>query len=147
MKKVLFLLFSALIVCSGCDIHKTEIIKPGVDIYTEYITVSSGQWKRNEISDGAAGCYIYTTVPCKKIDRNVLDNGAVVVYMYDNEEGDNLLPYVFPVEIERGVTSQNIRFQLNKKGEITFVVEWGNAKIYTIDYDIKFKICIFAPEK
>lgn len=146
MKKVLFLLFSALVVCSGCDIHTTEIIKPGVDVYTEYITVTPDDWVRNGTPAGDAGCYIYKTVSCKKIDRNVLDDGAVVVYMVDDVEGDNPLPYVFPVETKRSVVSQNIRFKV-KKGYITFVVEWDDADIYEFDYDIKFKVCVFAPEK
>ena len=146
MKKVLFLLFSALVVCSGCDIHTTEIIKPGVDVYTEYITVTPDDWVRNGTPAGDAGCYIYKTVSCKKIDRNVLDDGAVVVYMVDDVEGDNPLPYVFPVETKRCVVSQNIRFKV-KKGYITFVVEWDDADIYEFDYDIKFKVCVFAPEK
>ena len=148
MKKVLFLLFSAMIVCSGCDIHTTEIVKPGVDIYTEYITVSPGDWKRTVTPEGDTGCYLYYTVECKNIDRNVMDDGAVVVYMADDNEGDNLLPYVFPVEeSNRGkILLQNIRFNVKKK-YITFIVEWNDAEIYEINYKIKFKVCVFAPEK
>ena len=101
---------------------------------------------RNGTPAGDAGCYIYKTVSCKKIDRNVLDDGAVVVYMVDDVEGDNPLPYVFPVETKRSVVSQNIRFKV-KKGYITFVVEWDDADIYEFYYDIKFKVCVFAPEK
>lgn len=146
MKKVLFLLFIALNVCSGCDIHRTEVIKPGVDIYTQYVTVSPGDWERNNVPEGEAGCYIYCTYPCKEIDRNVLDDGAVVVYMVDDTNGDNPLPYVFPVTTKRSIISQNIRFNV-KKGLITFIVEWDDAEIYELDYGIKFKVCVFAPEK
>ena len=146
MKKVLFLLFSALFVFSGCDIYTTEIVKPGVDIYTEYITVSPDEWVKNTKREGEAGCYLYKTVPCKNIDRNVLDNGAVMAYMIDDKEGDNPLPYVFPVETKRSIILQNIRFNV-KKGYITFVVEWDDSEIYELDYKIQFKVCVFVPEK
>ena len=146
MKKVLFLLISALIVCSGCDIHRTEVIKPGVDIYTEYITVPNNAWEQSKTPKGEAGCYLFTTVSCKNIDRNVMDNGAVMVYMEDHKEGDNPLPYVFPVQDGKYKIMQNIRYNVSK-GYITFIIEWDDADIYEIDYNIKFKVCIFAPEE
>jgi hypothetical protein len=146
MKKVLFLLFSALVVCSGCDIHKTEVIKPGVDIYTHFITVSPTDWERNNVPEGEAGCYIYCTYQCKEIDRNVMDDGAVAVYLVDSKEGVNPLPYAFTVESKSDFILENIRFNV-KKGFITFVVEWDDADIYEIDYDMKFKVCVFAPEE
>ena len=146
MKKVLFYLMFALFVCSGCDIHTTEIVKPGVDIYTKFITVTPDEWEQSQTPVGYAGCYLFKTFPLKEIDRNVMDDGAVMVYMVDGKEGVNPLPYVFPVETKSEFVLQNIRFSV-KKGYITFVVEWDDAEIYEIDYDIKFKVCVLAPEK
>ena len=147
MKKVLFLLFSALVVCSGCDIHKTEVIKPGVDIYTEYITITPDDWTENDTPSGNAGCYKFKTVTCKMIDSNVMENGAVMVYyMADNKKADHPLPYVFPVETENSIISQNIRYCV-RKGYITFIVEWDDAEIYNINYDMEFKVCVFSPEE
>ena len=75
-----------------------------------------------------------------------MDDGAVVAYFVDSKEGVNPLPYAFTVETKSDYILQNIRFNV-KKGFITFVIEWDDAEIYDIDYDIKFKVCIFAPEK
>jgi PBP1b-binding outer membrane lipoprotein LpoB len=37
MKKIILMLTAIVLLFSGCDIHTTEIVKPGVDMFTDYI--------------------------------------------------------------------------------------------------------------
>ena len=37
MKKIYLLMVTVMVLLSGCDINTTEVVKPGVDIFTDYI--------------------------------------------------------------------------------------------------------------
>jgi len=144
MKKIYLLFLSVLFLLSGCDIHTTEIVKPGVDIFHTYIDVNAGDWKASGRA-GAPGYYIYQEFDFKEITNKVLREGAVLVYLVDGDNRDNMLPYVFPFDNGRNIVMENIRFEA-EKGILTLVIEWQDFDAYVNDLsDMRFKVCILSP--
>ncbi|MBO4561139.1 MAG: hypothetical protein J5705_04125 [Bacteroidaceae bacterium] len=144
MKKIYFMLAAVVMLLSGCDIHTTEIVKPGVDMFTDYIDAYAGDWKRpSKIKVGEPGFYVYQEFGFKEITNKVLREGAVMVYLVDGDNRDNALPYVFPVDNGRNIIMQNIRFEV-EKGILTLVIEWQDFDLYD-QQDMRFKVCILSP--
>ena len=148
MKKILFPIVLSALFLSGCDVYRTyetiEVVKQGTDMFVDYIDAAGADWKLSG-TEGQPGCYVYQEFRFDEITSDVLNNGAVLVYLVDAENRDNILPYVFPVDNGQELIMQNIRFDV-EKGILTIVIEWQDFRKYTQgDYD--FKVCILQPGK
>jgi len=144
MKKIYLLMVTMMVLLSGCDINTTEVVKPGVDIFTDYIDVKANDWKPAGVA-GDPGFYIYQEYGFKEITNLVLREGAVLVYLVDADNRDNALPYVSPFDNGRNIVMQNIRFEV-EKGILTIVVEWQDFDSYVRDLrDMRFKVCVLSP--
>lgn len=139
MKKVYLLLLSILFLFNGCEINRF-----GSKMFTDYIKAYRDGWVR-EGRAGDAGFCLWQKFEFKEINKNVMDDGAVMVYFIDENGGDNVLPYVFPVDNGRELVMQNIRYRV-EKGFLTIVVEWSDSEEYAIDYDMRFKVCILSQD-
>lgn len=155
MKKFLlsFFAFASVLFMSSCgDVYKTEIVKEGVDLFTDYVTATADSWTYFG-NEGELGCLIYQDFEFPEISNKVMDEGLVTVYFCAREqEGndfvdrDHPLPYVFTVENEHHqVISQNIRYAV-ERGFLRVIVEWSDSKTYLQD-DMQFKVCIMSPGK
>lgn len=148
MKKMIIPLFAAtLLLCSCGDVYRTyetyEVVRPGVEMFTDYIDVRATDWKIDG-TQGQPGCYVYQEFKFPEVNATVLDKGAVLVYLVDASGRDNILPYVYPVKNEYGQKlMQNIRYDV-EEGLVTLVVEWEDFKVYGLD-NFKFKVCILSP--
>lgn len=144
MKKIYLLLLSVLFLFSGCDIHTTEIVKPGVDIFHDYIDVNAEDWKASG-RVGEPGYYVYQEFSFQEITNKVLREGAVLVYLVDGDNRDNMLPYVFPFDNGRNIIMENIRFEA-EKDRLALVIEWQDFGDYRKDLNnMRFKVCILSP--
>ncbi len=148
MKKILFPIVLSAFFLSGCDVYRTyetiEVVKQGTDMFVDYIDAAGADWKLSGI-EGQPGCYVYQEFRFDEITSDVLNNGAVLVYLVDAENRDNILPYVFPVDNGKELIMQNIRFDV-EKGILTLIIEWQDFKRYIQD-KYKFKVCILQPGK
>ena len=142
MKKVFLLLITAIVVLSGCEFNTTKIID-GAEMYSDEITAKPSNWKTSGIS-GEQGSYVYQEFEFKEINREVLKRGAVLVYLIDADNRDNQLPYVHSFETGRDIVTENIRFEV-ERGLVTIVVTWDDFKLYDINENLKFKVCIIYP--
>lgn len=141
MKKIYSMLVGALLLLSGCDIHTTEVVKPGVDILTYYMDVKADEWG---VEDTGYGYSRYFVFNIKELDYKVIEEGAVLVYMIDKDNKDNPLPYVFPVSNRRGdELMEVIRFNVSR-GKVKLIIEWSDGGDYDGE-DMRFKICLLAP--
>ena len=150
MKKAVFTIVSALLICSCGDVYRTyetyEIVKQGTDMFVDYIDVKGSDWLPSNAEEGKPGFYVYQNFIFDEINFDVLENGAVLVYLVDGDGRDNILPYVFPVENEyRELLMQNIRYDV-EEGVLTIIIEWQDFRKY-IQNDYKFKVCILSPGK
>lgn len=144
MKKIILMLMTIVLFFSGCDIHTTEIVKPGVDMFTDYIDVNRDDWK-SAGREGDPGYYLYQEFKFKEITSRVLREGSVLVYLVDADNRDNILPYVTPFDNGRNIVMQNIRYEV-EKGILTMVIEWQDFCSYKPDLNnLKFKVCILMP--
>lgn len=141
---------STLMLLSCGDVYRTyetyQIVKQGTEIFTDYITVHGNEWYKSSVPEGKPGFYVYHEFIFNEINNDVLDKGAVLVYMIDSEGRENILPYVYPVQDNEGRKfMQNIRYEV-EKGTLTIVVEWENFYDYTDPHaDYLFKVCILSP--
>ena len=148
MKKIVFpIVLSAILFC-GCDVYRTyetyEVIKQGTDMFVDYIDAYGADWKLSG-TEGQPGCYVYQEFRFDEITDNVLNEGAVLVYLVDAEGRDNILPYVCPVDNQSELIMQNIRFDV-EKGILTLIIEWQDFRKYSQD-NYRFKVCILKPGK
>lgn len=147
MKKMIIPLFAAtLLLCSCGDVYRTyetyEVVRPGVEMFTDYIDARGEDWITSGTA-GQPGCYVFQEFKFPEITNAVLDKGAVLVYLVDIDNRDNILPYVYPVRNESGQKiMQNIRYDV-EKGLLTLIVEWGDFRRYSVE-DFKFKVCILS---
>ena len=145
MKKIIIPVIATLLLC-GCEFHDTyetyEIVKQGTDMFVDYIPAKGNEWLDSG-TEGQPGFYIYQEFEFPEITENVLNNGAVLVYLVDADGRDNILPYVFPVDNGHELIMQNIRYDV-EKGILTVIIEWQDFKKY-IQGDYKFKVCILEP--
>ena len=149
MKKIIIPLATlALLFCSCGDVYRTyetyEIVKQGTDMFVDYIEARGTDWQLSG-TQGTPGCYVYQEFSFKEINQEVIDKGAVLVYLVDADDRDNILPYVFPVDNGHELIMQNIRYEV-ERGILTIVIEWQDFKKY-IQGDYKFKVCILTPGK
>ena len=88
MKKIVFPIVLSAILFSGCDVYRTyetyEVIKQGTDMFVDYIDAYGADWKLSG-TEGQPGCYVYQEFPFDEITDNVLNEGAVLVYLVDAE--------------------------------------------------------------
>ena len=141
MKKAFIALVSCMFLLCGCSYEKYDI---GTDMVVSYYTIEPAQWVKENTG---VGYQYYCTIRNKDINKDVIEDGAVLAYYIDPETGlDHLLQYSFPVRIGRTTekTTQNIRFEV-KRGEITFVIEWADGVAYDIEEPYEFKVCVMAP--
>jgi len=148
MKKIFIPVIAASLLMSGCTFHEHydtyEVVQQGTDMFVDYIVAKGNDWIPSG-NEGQPGFYIYQEFEFPEITQNVLENGAVLVYLVDADGRDNILPYVFPVDNGNELLMQNIRFDV-EKGILTIVIEWQDFRKYTQgDYD--FKVCILQPGK
>lgn len=149
MKKMYFTVLSALLLCGCGDVYRTyetyEIVKQGTDMFVDYIDAKGNDWASSG-TEGKAGFYVYQEFRFDEINHDVLENGAVLVYLVDADGRDNILPYVFPVENDyHELLMQNIRYEV-EEGILTIVIEWQDfIKYHQPDYT--FKVCILSPGK
>lgn len=148
MKKILFPIVLSALFLSGCDVYRTyetiEVVKQGTDMFVDYIDAAGADWNLSG-TEGQPGCYVYQEFRFDEITSDVLNKGAVLVYLVDAENRDNILPYVFPVDNGRELIMQNIRFDV-EKGILTLIIEWQDFKRYIQD-NYRFKVCILQPGK
>lgn len=150
MKKLFLMVVSAMLLLSCGDVYRTyetyEIIKTGTDLFTDYVTVHGDEWFKSSVPEGKPGFYTYHEFSFNEIDNDVLDKGAVLVYLIDSNNRENILPYVYPVQDNTGRKfMQNIRYEV-EKGLLTIVVEWEDFYDYTDpNSDYVFKVCILSP--
>lgn len=150
MKKVLLTLVSALLLLSCGDVYRTyetyEIVKQGTDMFTDYVTVHGDEWFKSSTPEGKPGFYVYHEFTFDEINDDVLNKGAVLVYLIDANNRENILPYVYPVQDDKGRQfMQNIRYEV-EKGLLTIAVEWEDFYDYTDrNADYVFKVCILSP--
>ena len=151
MKKIILsMATAALLFCSCGDVYRTyetyQIVKPGTDMYVDYIDAMGADWHVSGTA-GQQGCYVYQEYRFDdKITDEVLNGGAVLVYLVDSDDRDNILPYVHNFEIGRNIILENIRYEV-ERGLLTIVVTWDDFEIYSIDENMKFKVCILTPGK
>ncbi|MBR4811126.1 MAG: hypothetical protein IK039_05125 [Bacteroidaceae bacterium] len=148
MKKIFIPVIAASLLMSGCTFHEHydtyEVVQQGTDMFVDYIVAKGNDWIPSG-NEGQPGFYIYQEFEFPEITQNVLENGAVLVYLVDADGRDNILPYVFPVDNGQDLLMQNIRFDV-EKGILTIVIEWQDFRKYPQgDYD--FKVCILQPGK
>jgi len=144
MKKIILMLTAIVLLFSGCDIHTTEIVKPGVDMFTDYIDANKADWN-SAGREGDSGFYLYQEFKFGEITNRVLRDGSVLVYLVDADNRDNMLPYVTPFDNGRNIIMQNIRYEV-EKGILTLVIEWQDFCSYKPDLNnLKFKVCILVP--
>ena len=97
MKKIVFPVLAALLL-SGCDIHETyetyEIVKEGTDMFVDYVTAKGNEWL-NSGTEGQPGFYVYQEFTFPEVTTEVLEKGAVLVYLVDADGRDNILPKKF----------------------------------------------------
>ena len=147
MKKLSLLLVAAVpLLFTGCDIHEHyetyEVV--GSELFVDYIDVNGSDWLLYGV-EGQPGCYVYQEFRFDEINQKVLNGGAVLVYLVDADNRDNILPYVFPVDNGHELIMQNIRYEV-ELGILTIVIEWQDFKKYIQD-NYKFKVCILTPGK
>lgn len=150
MKKIfLSMATAALLFCSCGDVYRTyetyEIVKPGTDMFVDYIEAKGADWQVSGVA-GQQGCYVYQEYRFDEITEEVLNKGAVLVYLVDAEGRDNILPFVHNFEVGRDIILENIRYEV-ERGILTIVVTWDDFKIYNIDENLEFKVCILTPGK
>lgn len=149
--KILFIVPLSFL-CS-CDIYRTEVVKEGVDLFTDFVTARADNWTRVG-TDGKPGCLAYQDFEFPEITKDVMDNGLVSVFYCSEEpvgnglaDRDHPLPYVFTVENEHSViVTQNIRYAV-ERGFLRIIVEWSDSRYYLQEYDQVFKVCIMSPGK
>lgn len=148
MKKIFIPVIAASLLLSGCTFHEHydtyEVIEQGTDMFVDYIEAKGNDWIPSG-TEGQPGFYVYQEFRFDEITQNVLDKGAVLVYLIDADGRDNILPYVFPVDNGYELIMQNIRFDV-EKGILTIVIEWQDFKKYN-QGDYEFKVCILQPGK
>lgn len=144
-KSFIPVILGTLLLC-GCDVYKTyetyEVVKQGTDMFVDYIDAKGNKWERSGI-EGNPGFYVYQEYRFDEITDDVLDKGAVLVYLVDADGRDNILPYVFPVDNGHELIMQNIRYDV-EKGILTIIIEWQDFKKYE-QGDYRFKVCILQP--
>lgn len=148
MKKIFIPVIAASLLLSGCTFHEHydtyEVVQQGTDMFVDYVEAKGNEWILSG-TEGQPGCYVYQEFKFPEITQNVLENGAVLVYLVDSDDRDNILPYVFPVDNGYELIMQNIRFDV-EKGILTIIIEWQDFKKY-IQGDYEFKVCILQPGK
>ena len=101
MKKAFIPVVLGTMMLCGCDVYRTyetyEVVKQGTDMFVDYIDAKGDKWERSGI-EGNPGFYVYQEYRFNEITDDVLDKGAVLVYLVDADGRDNILPYVFPVD-------------------------------------------------
>ena len=146
MKKAFIPVVLGTLMLCGCDVYRTyetyEVVKQGTDMFVDYIDAKGDKWERSGI-EGNPGFYVYQEYRFDEITDDVLDKGAVLVYLVDADGRDNILPYVFPVDNGYELIMQNIRYDV-EKGILTIIIEWQDFKKYE-QGDYRFKVCILQP--
>lgn len=145
MKAKLALLLTLCLAFAGCesgDVYHNETIVKGVSIYTDYIDANANEWSISGVS-GQPGCYLYHEYKFPEITNDVINKGAVLVYLVDGDGRDNILPYVYPVDNGMNLLMQNIRYEV-EKGILTIVIESQDFVAYNQN-NYKFKVCILQP--
>ncbi|MBR4843111.1 MAG: hypothetical protein IK006_08490 [Bacteroidaceae bacterium] len=157
MKKITISVFTctAMMLCGCGDEYPTyvnnyntyEVTRPGIQMFTDYIEADGKNWLTDGV-EGKPGFYVYQTFDFPEINDNVLENGAVLVYMVDSDGRDNILPYVFPVINENSrILMQNVRYDV-EKGKLTLIIEWEDFRNYANPQEkFSYKVCILEPDK
>lgn len=138
MKKI----FLALLVASSCLL--SSCVKENI-IFVESDSVKSFYIDayRNHWIDNPDLTYIYATFAAPEITEKVIQNGIIVAYYIDNDERDNMLPYLLPYYDEhiQDFYYENVRFDVSA-GEITFIIEDSDFNHANIPNKMKFKVAI-----
>ena len=141
MKKALISLFTCTLLLCGCSYDTYEL---GTDMTVTYVTAYKQDWISEETE---IGYDLYQSFQIKDITQDVINNGAVLVYLVDEKKDrDNMLPFVFPVRVAgtQDIILQNIRFDV-EKGWLSIVIEWADGLDSEVADDYKFKVCVMAP--
>ena len=119
MKKLILPMLAAFVLLTGCG-EKARVI-------TSYYTVSPNQWEYAMTVDPntslATVNYAYSTWENIDIDNEVIMNGVVMVYLIENGQPDNQLPYTLYMQDNNGALYQErIEYDL-EPGKITFKIK------------------------
>lgn len=133
----------SLLAFAGCDKYVTEqYITEGATLQTVYITAEKNAWAVYG-TPGEEGCYMYQTFEFPEITKNVIDNGAVLVYSLGTE-GDVMLPYLLPYADTPVSVYENIYFDC-KEGSLTIIIESSDFAVVDRKSDMEFKVTIIKP--
>ena len=144
--KVLMILAICLgaVSCTSGDVYHNETIIKGVSIFTDRIEALGDKWQESG-RVGTPGYYLYQEYKFPEITQDVINKGAVLVYLIDADKRENILPYVYPLDNGANLVMQNFRFEV-EKGILTLVVESQDFGDYgRLDSKYIFKVCIIKP--
>jgi len=147
MKKVFLVMASAIMLCSCIKESGTpgprgpagKDGKDGVQITVRYFNIEPSLLNWKEAGNyGQEGYYCYAEAQLKELTAEVIDKGAVLVYMIDGEF-DNQLPYLIPYN---GYT-RVIRYDL-RQGTIGFIVEDADFRTSRPPFEgtVTFKVVV-----
>lgn len=138
LKKLLLLpLMALLLLPTGC---RKEYITYGSQVRSHTYTVKANQWMQP-----AGENYYVSRWENADITREVMENGAVEAYVFNNDTWHGM-PYVYPYySAEYDITvAENYRFEYSE-GHVYFILEdLDGALPEGIEYlpDVQFKVSV-----
>lgn len=142
MKKVLFALFSAVLLCAcqgpmgpqgpvGPQGPQGSVTTKVVDV-----TVKKNQWQYTNFTDGGFNNYFYAVVDnLPELSSVVYQNGNVQAYIYvevGNEYIQRPLPYLMPIEEVNDSGEQTATYI--QKVDFAFGIGWVQFEMYDSDF-------------
>jgi hypothetical protein len=124
----------------GCTINENHY---GPKMETINIIAYQRDWSYTAIRSGNKGHYMYQEFSFPEINNDVLNDGAVLVYLIDDAKRDNILPLVLPYYNNdlSGELTENVRYEC-ENGILTIIIESSDFSSAPRDRDMKFKVCI-----
>lgn len=144
MKRTALTLFVALFVSLIATSCAKEVLLESVQTQSDEVTVKFNDWQY--ANNGTP--YYYCLVDWNAVTDEVVNNGNVNVYLYENGR-QSPLPYVYPIPIGNNqYVGENLRFVV-ETGRITLILEDldGDTPIVSRDYtpDMTFRIVLTHP--
>lgn len=137
-----FAILSLLTGCTKQYVTEEHYIIKGDSFSTQYIVADKHDWRIN----GEAGyedCYLYQTFDVSEIDGKVMEDGAVLVYLVDADNRDNILPLMRPYDDVIPFVYENIRYDV-EVGELTVIIESSDFSYVVPEGDYSFKVVIMS---
>jgi len=142
MKKVVFAILSALVLCA-CESKMGPQEPLGK---TVNISVSSSQWTYTNFQDGKFNNYFFSRWDMPELTVNVFKGGNVQGYIYLQENGvliQHDLPYVLHKEI---IDAQGNQYIYTTTIDFVYGVGWVQFELRDSDFDYETYETIVNPE-